>query len=760
MEENLVIVESPAKAKTIKKFLGDSFIVKSSFGHVRDLAKKDLGVDVDKDYTPNYIVSADKKKIVSELKKIASKSKLVWLASDEDREGEAISWHLKEVLGLKDDKVKRIVFHEITKDAITNAVENPRNIDMNLVNAQQARRVLDRLVGFNLSPLLWRKIKPSLSAGRVQSVTVRLIVEREREINNFESVSKYRVVAHFIGDDKVFKAELNHKFDTSDEAYQFLESCKKAGFVVEDLQKKPSKKSPAPPFITSTLQQEASRKLKFSVSQTMRVAQTLYEHGYITYMRTDSVNLSNLALGTSKQVITEEFGDKYHKSRKFKTRSKGAQEAHEAIRPTFINNRTIEGTKQEQRLYELIWKRTVASQMADAEIEKTIITVSIDNSKYKFIANGEVIKFDGFLKLYIESHDDDNTEESNDMLPDVKSGQVLNVKNIEAVERYSAHPPRYTEASLVKKLEELGIGRPSTYAPTISTVQQREYVVKEDRAGETRVVEILHLENGKIVKSTKKENFGAEHAKLFPTSIGMVVNDYLIDNFENIMNYNFTAKIEKEFDDIALGKVEWTKMIDEFYTPFISQVNDSLQDTSSKKYERALGSHPDSGKPIIVKVGRYGPYVQIGDSEEEPKFASLLKEQNIETITLDEAIALFRLPRNLGEFENEEVIVAIGKFGPYIRHNKKFYSLKKPDDPYTVELKRAIEIIKKFREAEKLFPREFKDIPDMKILKGRYGPYISYKGKNYKIPRKIDPASISSEECLKIIENSENKNNK
>jgi DNA topoisomerase I len=760
MEENLVIVESPAKAKTIKKFLGDNFIVKSSFGHVRDLAKKDLGVDVNKDYTPNYIVSADKKKIVTELKKIASKSKLVWLASDEDREGEAISWHLKEVLGLKDDKVRRIVFHEITKDAITNAVENPRSIDMNLVNAQQARRVLDRLVGFNLSPLLWRKIKPSLSAGRVQSVTVRLIVEREREINNFESVSKYRLVAHFFADERVFKAELNHKFDTGDEAYKFLQLCKKAGFVVEDLQKKPSKKSPAPPFITSTLQQEASRKLKFSVSQTMRVAQTLYEHGYITYMRTDSVNLSNLALGTSKQVITEEFGEKYHKSRKFKTRSKGAQEAHEAIRPTFIQNRNIEGTKQEQKLYELIWKRTVASQMADAEIEKTIITVNIDNSKYKFIANGEVIKFDGFLKLYIESHDDENTEEANDMLPDVKAGQTLNVKDIEAIERYSSHPPRYTEASLVKKLEELGIGRPSTYAPTISTIQQREYVVKEDRAGETRKVEILHLENDEIQKTTKNENFGAEHSKLFPTSIGMVVNDYLIDNFENIMNYNFTAKIEKEFDEIALGKVEWTKMIDEFFTPFISQVEDSLQNTTSKKYERILGNHPESGKPISVKVGRYGPYVQIGESEEEPKFASLLKEQNIETITLDEAIALFRLPRNLGEFENEDVIVAIGKFGPYIRHNKKFYSLKKPDDPYRVELDRAIEIISKIRETEKLFPREFKDVPDMKVLKGRYGPYISYNGKNYKIPRKIDPASISSEECLKIIENSENKNNK
>jgi DNA topoisomerase-1 len=760
MEENLVIVESPAKAKTIKKFLGDSFIVKSSFGHVRDLAKKDLGVDVDKNYSPNYIISPDKKKIVAELKKLASKSKLVWLASDEDREGEAISWHLKEVLGLKDDKIKRIVFHEITKEAIQKAVENPRNIDNNLVNAQQARRVLDRLVGFNLSPLLWRKIKPSLSAGRVQSVTVRLIVEREREIIKFKSVSKYKVIANFIANGKVFKAELNYKFDTGKEAYQFLELCKNAEFLVEDVQKKPSKKSPAPPFITSTLQQEASRKLKFSVSQTMRVAQTLYEHGYITYMRTDSVNLSNLALSTAKKSITEEFGEKYHKSRNYKTRSKGAQEAHEAIRPTFINNKTIEGTRQEQKLYELIWKRTVASQMADAELEKTIISVKTNNSKYKFIANGEIIKFDGFLKLYIESQDDENIEEINDMLPDVKAGQALSAKKIEAVEKYSTHPPRYTEASLVKKLEELGIGRPSTYAPTISTVQQRGYVSKEDRNGNKREEEVYTLENDEIKKTLKSENYGAEYGKLFPTSIGMVVNDYLIDNFDNIMNYNFTARIEKEFDEIALGNTEWTKMIDDFYKPFISQIEDSLKNTTAKKYERLLGNNPENGKPVVVKVGRYGPYVQIGENEEEPKFASLLKEQNIETITLDEAIALFRLPRNLGQFENEEVIVAIGKFGPYIRHNKKFYSIKKPDDPYTIEYDRAIEIINKSRENEKLFPREFKDAPNLKVLKGRYGPYISYNNKNYKIPRKIDPATISLEECWDIIKKIDNKNNK
>jgi len=760
MEENLVIVESPAKAKTIKKFLGDSFVVKSSFGHVRDLAKKDLGVDVDKNYSPNYIISPDKKKIVAELKKLASKSKLVWLASDEDREGEAISWHLKEVLGLKDDKIKRIVFHEITKEAIQKAVENPRNIDKNLVNAQQARRVLDRLVGFNLSPLLWRKIKPSLSAGRVQSVTVRLIVEREREIIKFKSVSKYKVIANFIANGKVFKAELNYKFDTGKEAYQFLELCKNAEFLVEDVQKKPSKKSPAPPFITSTLQQEASRKLKFSVSQTMRVAQTLYEHGYITYMRTDSVNLSNLALSTAKKSITEEFGEKYHKSRNYKTRSKGAQEAHEAIRPTFINNKTIEGTRQEQKLYELIWKRTVASQMADAELEKTIISVKTNNSKYKFIANGEIIKFDGFLKLYIESQDDENIEEINDMLPDVKAGQALSAKKIEAVEKYSTHPPRYTEASLVKKLEELGIGRPSTYAPTISTVQQRGYVSKEDRNGNKREVEVYTLENNEIKKTLKSENYGAEYGKLFPTSIGMVVNDYLIDNFDNIMNYNFTARIEKEFDEIALGNTEWTKMIDDFYKPFISQIEDSLKNTTAKKYERLLGNNPENGKPVVVKVGRYGPYVQIGENEEEPKFASLLKEQNIETITLDEAIALFRLPRNLGQFENEEVIVAIGKFGPYIRHNKKFYSIKKPDDPYTIEYDRAIEIINKSRENEKLFPREFKDAPNLKVLKGRYGPYISYNNKNYKIPRKIDPATISLEECWDIIKKIDNKNNK
>jgi DNA topoisomerase-1 len=763
MEENLVIVESPAKAKTIKKFLGDNFLVKSSFGHVRDLAKKDLGVDVENQFAPNYIISADKKKIVAELKKIASKASMVWLASDEDREGEAISWHLKEVLGLKEDNTKRIVFHEITKDAIQNAIANPRNIDMNLVNAQQARRVLDRLVGFNLSPLLWKKIKPSLSAGRVQSVAVRLVVEREREVLAFKSESRYKITASFLANNRVFKSELNHKFVERDEALAFLDACKTASFVIGDVLKKPARKSPAPPFTTSTLQQEASRKLKFSVSQTMRVAQSLYENGKITYMRTDSVNLSNLALGTAKQVITDTFGEKYHKSRQFQTRSKGAQEAHEAIRPTYLANSAIDGTKQEQKLYELIWKRTVASQMADAELEKTTITVNISNQNYKFVSTGEIITFDGFLKLYIESVDDEQQEEMQGLLPDVGKGQSLKCNGISAVEKYSGHPPRYTEASLVKKMEELGIGRPSTYAPTISTIQQREYVIKEDREPQVRKIHVITLENNTITAEQKDERYGAEHSKLFPTSMGLIVTDYLQDNFENIMDYNFTARIEKEFDDIAEGNMVWTKMIDIFYKPFFKQIGVSLKDTTVKKFERELGLHPEKNKPIFVKVGRYGPYVQLGDSNngDELVYASLRKEQNIETITLEEALELFKLPRNLGVFEDEDVIVAIGKFGPYIKHNKKFYSLKKPaDNPYTVEFDRAIQIIEENRAAGMLFPREFNEIPGLKVLKGRFGPYISYEEKNYKIAKKYDPASITADECKEIMEEQKSKKSK
>ena len=764
MQENLVIVESPAKAKTIEKFLGKGYMVTSSMGHVRDLEKKDFGIDLENKYQPKYIVSPDKKKIVAELKKLAKESKTVWLAADEDREGEAIAWHLKEVLKLKPEKTKRIVFHEITKDAITKAIENPRNLDDNLVNAQQARRVLDRIVGFKLSPVLWKKIKPSLSAGRVQSVAVRLIVEREREIMNFKSEFAYRVNGYFLvaGDDgktTELKSELSKRFNTQEEANSFLEKCKTAKFNIEDVVKKPGKRSPAQPFTTSTLQQEASRKMGFSVSQTMAVAQRLYENGKITYMRTDSVNLSGLALNTAKQKIKDLHGDKYVKTRKYKTKAKGAQEAHEAIRPTYLNNETVDGSSQEKRLYELIWKRTIASQMADAKLERTTVSISISNTPEKFIANGEVLIFDGFLKVYIESTDDENGNNRNGqvIIPPLKVNDSLQMASVVATKRFSQRPARFTEASLVKRMEELGIGRPSTYAPTITTIQNRNYVIKEDRPGVERRFDILTLSAGKITKQNKVEITGAEKSKLFPTDIGMVVNDFLVDNFEQIMDFNFTASVEKEFDDIADGKKIWNEMIDKFYKPFHKKVEKTLKHSERSKGERILGDDPKTGKQVSVKIGRFGPLAQLGEGTangegEKPQFASLRVGQHLETITLDEALELFKLPRELGEFENKKVTVAIGRFGPYVRHDNKFVSLGKEDDPYVVKFDRAIELIEAKREKDrKAVINIFEEEPELKVLNGRWGPYISYKKKNYKIPKNTKAEELSLNDCLKII---------
>jgi DNA topoisomerase-1 len=762
MIENLVIVESPAKARTIERFLGKDFVVKSSFGHVRDLAKKNLGIDIENDFKPSYIVSTDKKKVVKELKSLAQDAKTVWIASDEDREGEAIAWHLQEVLKLDPQKTRRIVFHEITKEAIKNAIENPRNIDANLVNAQQARRVLDRLVGFELSPLLWKKVKPSLSAGRVQSVAVKLIVEREREINGFIATSNYRVTANFVtsSDNKELKAELNKRFSNLEDTKAFLEKCQQAEFLVGSVEKKPGKKSPAPPFTTSTLQQEASRKLGYSVSQTMSIAQRLYESGLITYMRTDSVNLSNLAINSAASEIKSSFGEDYLKVRKYTTKAKGAQEAHEAIRPTYMNNRQIEGSSQEQRLYELIWKRTLASQMSDAQLERTTISIDVSNSPEKFVANGEILKFDGFLKVYIESTDDENQEETGNLLPPVKKSDELNYQRIEAAQKFTTPPPRYTEASLVKKLEELGIGRPSTYAPTISTIQNREYVIKESRPGKKREIETILLEEGRLSQKTIKENFGAEKSKLFPTDIGTVVNDFLEQYFVNIMSYNFTADVEKEFDSIAMGDADWTEMLQNFYHPFHERVNNTMETSERSKGERILGEDPESGKSVSVKIGRFGPMVQIGeaDDEEKPRFASLLKGQSMETLTLEEALELFKLPRNLGQFEEEDVTVAIGRYGPYVRHQNKFVSLEKQDDPHSISLDRAIELIKAKREEEKnRIIREFNEQPGLQILRGRYGPYITFNKKNYKIPRGKNPEELTLEDCNEIISNTPDK---
>jgi len=758
MSKNLVVVESPAKAKTIEKFLGPDYQVMSSFGHIRDLAEKGIGIDFENNYKPLYVVSTDKKKVVSELKKAAKAAETVWLASDEDREGEAIAWHLFDELKLDKKNTKRIVFHEITKDAILNAIEHPREIDDNLVDAQQARRVLDRIVGFELSPVLWRKVKPSLSAGRVQSVAVRLIVEREREINQFVAESAYRVNALLYttdinGNPVVLKSELQHRFTEKQEALDFLEHCKSADFKVEDIVTKPAKKSPAPPFTTSTLQQEASRKLGFSVSQTMRVAQSLYESGKITYMRTDSVNLSDLAINISKAEIKSMAGDNYVKVRRFTTNTKGAQEAHEAIRPTYMNAHTVDGTAQEKKLYDLIWKRTIASQMADAELETTSIYINCSCNKYQFVATGEVIVFDGFLKVYMESTDDEDVEVEG-LLPALKKGEPLTIDEIAAQQRFSQKPPRYSEASLVRKLEELGIGRPSTYAPTITTIQNRSYVEKGDRPAEKRDFNILKLKEGKITDKIKSENTGAEKSKLFPTDIGIVVNDFLTEYFPDILNYNFTAQVEKEFDSIADGKIEWVKSIDKFYKKFHPVVEDTMKNSERQVGERVLGVDPKSGRKLTVKIGRFGPIAQIGTAEEEekPVFASLRKEQSLESITLEEALELFKLPRQIGSFEDKEMVVAVGRFGPYIRHDGSFYSLPKTEDPMTVTAEKAIEIIGEKREAEKnKLICALGEKGEYQVLNGRFGPYFTFEKNNYKIPKSIDPKTLTAEKCQELV---------
>ena len=768
MIENLVIVESPAKAKTIERFLGEAYTVKSSFGHIRDLAKKNLGIDVEGGFAPQYIVPTDKKKIVKELKSLAEKSRMVWLATDEDREGEAIAWHLFEELKLDRDKTRRIVFHEITKDAIVNALDNPRYIDTNLVNAQQARRVLDRLVGFELSPLLWKKVKPSLSAGRVQSVAVKLIVEKEREIQNFDPKKYFRVTGRFAvpngnGGATMLKADLSKRFDNLKDAEAFLLKCRNSEFTVQNIEKKPLKKSPAPPFTTSTLQQEASRKLGFSVSQTMSVAQRLYESGKITYMRTDSVNLSGLAIGTAAGKIRESFGEKYVKSRNFTTKAKGAQEAHEAIRPTYMDQSAIEGSRAEQRLYELIWKRMIASQMSEAQLEKTTITIMVSGAVERFIAIGEVLIFDGFLKVYMESTDDEQEEETKGLLPPIKINDKLNRDVIEATEKTTLQPARYTEASLVKKMEELGIGRPSTYAPTISTVQQREYVIKEDRKGSERVMAQLVLKGDSISQKQIKENYGYEKGKLFPTDIGMIVNDFLEQNFQNIMDFNFTASVEEEFDVIADGDKDWHIMIEQFYKPFHNRVDTATQTSERSKGEKRLGEDPQTGKPVSVKIGRFGPIAQIGEAgdEEKPRFASLLKGQSLDTITLEEALELFRLPRSLGDFEDDELIIGVGKYGPYVRHKSKFYSLSGTDDPYTIEQERAIEIIiEKRAQLENRNIKQFDEEPGLLVLNGRYGPYISFNKKNYRIPRSRKPEELTLEECREIIDKADSRTKK
>ena len=756
MEDNLVIVESPAKAKTIEKFLGNEYVVKSSFGHIRDLSKKKLGIDVDNNYKPNYEVSPDKKKIVSELRKLTKNAKTVWIASDEDREGEAIAWHLFEELKLKKENTKRIVFHEITKKAILNSIKNPRDINEDIVNAQQARRILDRLVGFELSPILWKKIKPSLSAGRVQSVAVRLIVEREREIIAFNSESFYKVSALFnvLANNKTyeFKADLSKRFDTKEEVLEFLENSKSSTYRVADVIKKPTKKSPLAPFTTSTLQQEASRKFNFSVSQTMMIAQKLYEAGKITYMRTDSVNLSDFAIAEAKNVIISNFSEDYLKIRKFKTKSKSAQEAHEAIRPTSFTKFDVPGSDAEKKLYRLIWKRAIASQMSEAKFEKTNININISNSEYKFLAVGEILKFDGFLKVYEIL---DNSDAVKTLLPPIKENDDLDVNIINAIQRFTHHLPRYTEAALVKKLEELGIGRPSTYAPIISTVQKRGYVLKENREGDKRNFNFISFSNNNIVDEIKTDTTGAEKSKLFPTDIGIVVNDFLVEYFKDIVDFNFTASVEKEFDEIARGKLVWNKMIDKFYKSFHNKVENTLENSERKSGERKLGVDKASGKEVFVRIGRYGPMAQIGksDDEEKPRYAKLIKEQHLETITLQEALDLFRLPRVVGKYEDKEMTVAIGRFGPYVKHDNKFFSLKKEiDDPYTVREDRAIEIIEAKREYDrKKTIKVFDQDVQVKILNGRWGPYISYNKKNYKIPKDVKPESLSLESCLEII---------
>ena len=762
MQENLVIVESPAKAKKIEEFLGKDYKVMSSYGHIRDLKKKELSIN-EQTMEPDYEIPDEKKKLVTELKATAKKAKKIWLASDEDREGEAISWPLCEVLGLDEEKTSRIVFHEITKPAILDAIQHPRHLDMNLVNAQQARRVLDRLVGFKLSPVLWRKVKPALSAGRVQSVAVRLIVEREREIQKFKSESYYRVSAIFAlinenGNATEVKAELDKRFKTHEEVEAFLEKCKDAKFTVEAVNKKPLKRTPAPPFTTSTLQQEAARKLGFTVSQTMMIAQKLYESGRITYMRTDSVNLSTLCTNASKDEIIKVYGSEYSQPRAYHTHSKGAQEAHEAIRPTYMNETSIDGTSQEKRLYELIWKRTIASQMADAQIEKTTINIHIDNAEEKFVANGEVITFDGFIKVYRESTDDeDGTEDATHILPAMKEGDELQRREITATEKFSAAPLRYTEASLVKKLEDLGIGRPSTYAPTISTIQQREYVQKGDKKGVERSYTIDSLKGIKVTQKVKKEIAGNEKGKLLPTDIGIVVNDFLMENFPGIMDYNFTANVEQKFDDIAEGKTEWNKWMKTFDKDFEPEVSKVMNARSEHKAgERELGTDPKTGKPVFVKIGRFGPVAQIGSAEDKdkPLFAQLPSNLSIETITLEEALELFKLPRELGEFEGTKVSVGTGRFGPYVQHNRKYVSIPKGEDPMTITLDRAIELIQEKRETEqKRHLKSFAEDEKLELLNGKYGPYIAYDGKNYRLPKnKMENVeALTYEECMTII---------
>ena len=760
MQENLVIVESPAKAKKIEEFLGKDYKVMSSYGHIRDLKKKELSIN-EKTMEPDYEIPEEKKKLVTELKTNAKKAKKIWLASDEDREGEAIAWHLYEVLKLKPENTKRIVFHEITKGAILKAIEQPRDIDLNLVNAQQARRILDRIVGFELSPVLWRKVKPSLSAGRVQSVAVRLIVEREREIHAFKSEAAYRVIAVFLVPDTdgklvEMKAELSRRIKTKEEAKAFLNACQGATFTIEDITTRPVKKTPPAPFTTSTLQQEAARKLGYTVAQTMMIAQRLYESGFITYMRTDSVNLSEYATASSKDAIIHMMGERYVHPRHFETKTKGAQEAHEAIRPTYMENQSIDGTAQEKKLYDLIWKRTIASQMADAELEKTTATISISKSGEVFTAVGEVIKFDGFLRVYRESYDDESEQEDESrLLPPLKKGQKLEYGPIVATERFTQRPPRYTEASLVRKLEELGIGRPSTYAPTISTIQQREYVEKGNKDGEERTFNVLTLKDSQIKDEDHSEITGAEKSKLFPTDTGTVVNDFLTEYFPDILDYNFTASVEKEFDEIAEGEVQWTSIMKTFYDQFHPSVEKTLSiKTEHKVGERILGEEPGTGKTVSVKIGRFGPVVQIGtvDDEEKPRFAQMKKGQSMETITLEEALELFKLPRTIGEYEGKTVSVGIGRFGPYIQHNKVYVSLPKTLDPMKVTLEEAEQLIleKRAKEAERHI-KKFDEEPDMEILNGRYGPYIAYKGNNYKIPKDIVPQDLSLKSCLELV---------
>lgn len=761
MSDNLVIVESPAKAKTIESFLGKDFTVKSSYGHVRDLVKNDKAIDIANNFSPNYEVSSDKVKVIEELKRLTKKAKTVWLATDEDREGEAISWHLAETLDLNVKSTKRIVFHEITKKAILEAIANPRHIDMHLVDAQQARRILDRLVGFELSPVLWKKIKPSLSAGRVQSVSVRLLVEREREIDAFNSQSAFKVVGQFIvkdarGATSIMKAELSKRFTKQADAEALLNELRDAKFTIANLETKPGRKSPAAPFTTSTLQQEASRKLGFSVAQTMVVAQRLYESGKITYMRTDSVNLSQFALDESARMITSQYGKQYSNPKQYKNKSASAQEAHEAIRPTYIDHPSVDGENNDRRLYDLIWKRTVASQMADAQLERTIVSIKNSKTADIFTATGEVIRFDGFLRVYLESTDEETEDADTGLLPPVKVGQELTPDQITATERFSSPSARYTEASLVKKLEELGIGRPSTYAPTISTIQKRGYVLKEDRPGKERKFTVLLLKKGNVSSEVRTENYGAEKSKLFPTDIGTVVTDFLVQNFPDIMDYNFTATVEKEFDEIANGNLEWVKMLKKFYGPFHKLVDQTEKHSERATGERVLGVHPDTGRKIIARIGRFGPLVQIGGDDDnennKPQFAPLRTGQRLENITLDEALDLFKMPRNVGEYEDESVTIGIGRFGPYVKHRNVFVSLGKTDDPYTIEIDRATELIEAKRKAEReRVIKTFAERPDMQLLNGRWGPYLVADGKNFKLPKGAEPAKMTLEDCLAVV---------